>query len=144
MYFLLHGLQRQPCRGQRLFLVHCVLILRLSVICRSGADTFHPETLAKCFILRMGESLVQLQADDEKQGHSRCIYLLPIAPFFCHHLPQCLQHFDAQAFLILLQQLFGVFDQSGQGDRKSDEGSSTLSTLLHHLKNSDFTTYHFA
>lgn len=38
-------------------------------------------------------------------------YLLSIATVFCHHLPQCLQNFDAQSFLIFLQQLLGVFDQ---------------------------------
>lgn len=69
--------------------------------------------------------------DDE---NSRYRYLLPVAPFFCHHLPQCLQHFDAQALLILLQQLLGVFDQSGQGETKSDESSSSACNSLQRLK----------
>lgn len=79
----------------------------------------------------MGELWVQPQADDE---NSRYRYLLPVAPFFCHHLPQCLQHFDAQALLILLQQLLGVFDQSGQGETKSDESRSSASNSLQRLK----------
>lgn len=40
--------------------------------------------------------------------------LLSVAPVFGHHLSQCLQDFDAQSLLVLLQQLFGVFDQPTQ------------------------------
>ena len=39
------------------------------------------------------------------------MYLLPVASVLCHHFPQSLQHFDAEALLVLLQQLLGVFDQ---------------------------------
>lgn len=53
------------------------------------------------------------------------MYLFPIAPVFCHHFPQCLQDFDAQTLLVLLQQLLSVFDQSGQGKRKNSEDIQT-------------------
>lgn len=51
------------------------------------------------------------------------MYLLPVAPVFSHHFPQRLQYFDAQTLLVLLQQLLGVLDQSGQGRRESGEGA---------------------
>lgn len=38
-------------------------------------------------------------------------YLFSISTVFGHHFSQCLQNFDAQPLFILLQQLFGVFDQ---------------------------------
>ena len=46
-------------------------------------------------------------------------YLLSVAPVFGHHLPERLQHFDAQTLLILLQQLLSVFNQPG-GKRERD------------------------
>lgn len=54
-------------------------------------------------------------------GNTEATHLLPIATVFCHHFPQCLQHFDAQTLLILLQQLLRVFDQSGHWKRKKSE-----------------------
>ena len=46
--------------------------------------------------------------------NSKCLfgYLLSIATVFGHHLSEGLQDLDAQALLVLLQQLLGVLDQS--------------------------------
>lgn len=65
-----------------------------------------PEMSLKCFISTVAEDNQRVM-----------LYLLPVAPVFCHHLPQRLQHFDAETLLVLLQQLFGVFDQPGDGKR---------------------------
>lgn len=48
------------------------------------------------------------------------LYLFPVSSIFGHHFPQRLQHLDAQALLVLFQQLLGVFDQSGQGQKQGD------------------------
>ena len=40
-------------------------------------------------------------------------YLLSVAAVLGHHLPQRLQHLDAEPLLVLLQQLLGVLDQPG-------------------------------
>ena len=53
-----------------------------------------------------------------RKRNSVSTYLLPIAPVFCHHFPQCLQYFDAQTLLILFQQLLCVFNQSDQEKRR--------------------------
>lgn len=57
----------------------------------------------------------------ERRGEDICLhrclwrgdtYLLSITSVLGHHLPQRLKDFDAQTFFVLLQQLFGVFDES--------------------------------
>ena len=67
--------------------------------------------------MNLGNDYTQGMRNRNQKG----MYLLPIAPVFCHHFPQCLQYFDAQPLLILLQQLLGVFDQSGWGKREKSE-----------------------
>ncbi len=75
-------------------------------------------------------------------------YLLSVAPVFCHHFPQCLKYFDAQTFLILLQQLLGVFNQSGQGKRGKKDAYIHKNGLMkaaaeHTITSFRLTTHYF-
>lgn len=59
------------------------------------------------------------------------VYLFPVSSIFGHHFPQCLQHLDAQALLVLLQQLLSVFDQPGQGQKKGANQDRDTVYVLH-------------
>lgn len=52
--------------------------------------------------------------EKKNNNNNNMANLLSVAPVFGHHLSQRLQDFDAQSLLVLLQQLFGVFDQPTQ------------------------------
>lgn len=77
----------------------------------------------------------RLQSNDTGRKHVS-VYLFPVSSIFCHHFPQCLQHLDAQALLVLLQQLLSVFDQSGQGQKSyffsTKQLRGAVSELHHH------------
>lgn len=93
------------------FFYFFVSYILLPVICLGGTKTVSPEMSVTIFYICEGECWTHLQENNVS------VYLLPVSSIFCHHFPQCLQHLDAQALLILLQQLLRVFDQSGQGHK---------------------------